>query len=138
MPNEIDKLYNAMGGSGLNAHTSNEETVYKIGLPANRLKQWAEVESDRFVNPVFRIFHTELETVYEEKNRSLDNRGFILYTALNELMFKQHPYGQQPTIGTVEHLKNLRSFIYKTISTLTMGPTIWAFSSAAISTRKRQ
>ena len=106
VPNEIDKLYNAMGGSGLNAHTSNEETVYKIGLPANRLKQWAEVESDRFVNPVFRIFHTELETVYEEKNRSLDNRGFILYTALNELMFKQHPYGQQPTIGTVEHLKN--------------------------------
>lgn len=106
VPNEIDKLYNAMGGSGLNAHTSNEETVYKIGLPSNRLAQWAEIESDRFVNPVFRIFHTELETVYEEKNRSLDNRGFILYTALNELMFKQHPYGQQPTIGTVEHLKN--------------------------------
>jgi predicted Zn-dependent peptidase len=106
VPNEIDKLYNAMGGSGLNAHTSNEETVYKIGLPSNRLNQWAEIESDRFVNPVFRIFHTELETVYEEKNRSLDNRGFILYTALNELMFKQHPYGQQPTIGTVEHLKN--------------------------------
>ncbi len=106
VPNEIDKLYNAMGGSGLNAHTSNEETVYKVGLPSNRLKQWAEIESDRFVNPVFRIFHTELETVYEEKNRSLDNRGFILYTALNELMFKKHPYGQQPTIGTVEHLKN--------------------------------
>ena len=106
VPNEIDKLYNAMGGSGLNAHTSNEETVYKIGLPSNRLEAWAEIESDRFVNPVFRIFHTELETVYEEKNRSLDNRGFILYTALNELMFKEHPYGQQPTIGTVEHLKN--------------------------------
>ena len=106
VPNEIDKLYNAMGGSGLNAHTSNEETVYKIGLPSNRLRQWAELESDRFIDPVFRIFHTELETVYEEKNRSLDNRGFIIYTALNELMFKEHPYGQQPTIGTVEHLKN--------------------------------
>ena len=106
VPNEIDKLYNAMGGSGLNAHTSNEETVYKIGLPSNRLRQWAELESDRFIDPVFRIFHTELETVYEEKDRSLDNPGFIIYTALNELMFKEHPYGQQPTIGTVEHLKN--------------------------------
>jgi predicted Zn-dependent peptidase len=106
VPNEIDKLYNAMGGGGLNAHTSNEETVYKVSLPSNRLKQWAEVESDRFVNPVFRIFHTELETVYEEKNRSLDNRGFIVYTALNEQLFKNHPYGQQPTIGTVDHLKN--------------------------------
>ncbi len=106
VPNEIDKIYNAMGGTGLNAHTSNEETVYKVSLPSNRLQQWAEIESDRFVNPVFRIFHTELETVYEEKNRSLDNRGFIIYTALNEMLYKIHPYGQQPTIGTVEHLKN--------------------------------
>ena len=105
-PNELDKLYNSMGANGLNAHTSNEETVYKVGLPANRLRQWAEIESDRFVNPVFRLFHTELETVYEEKNRSLDNRGFIIYAALNELLFPEHPYGQQPTIGTVEHLKN--------------------------------
>ncbi len=106
VPNEIDKLYNSMGATGLNAHTSNEETVYRVGLPANRLRQWAEIESDRFVDPVFRLFHTELETVYEEKNRSLDNRGFIIYTALNELLFPAHPYGQQPTIGTVEHLKN--------------------------------
>ena len=41
VPNEIDKLYNGMGGSGLNAHTWYEETVYKVGLPANRLAQWA-------------------------------------------------------------------------------------------------
>ena len=106
VPNEIDKLYNSMGASGLNAHTSNEETVYKVSLPSNRLEQWATIESDRFVDPVFRLFHTELETVYEEKNRSLDNRGFIVYQALNELLFKEHPYGQQPTIGTVDHLKN--------------------------------
>ncbi len=106
VPNEIDKLYNSMGATGLNAHTSNEETVYRVSLPSNRLRQWAEIESDRFVDPVFRLFHTELETVYEEKNRSLDNRGFIVYTALNELLFPAHPYGQQPTIGTVEHLKN--------------------------------
>ena len=106
VPNEIDKLYNSMGATGLNAHTSNEETVYRVGLPSNRLRQWAEIESDRFVDPVFRLFHTELETVYEEKNRALDNRGFIVYTALNELLFPGHPYGTQPTIGTVEHLKN--------------------------------
>ena len=72
-----------MGGSALNAHTSFEETVYKIGLPSNRLRQWAEVESDRFVNPVFRLFHTELETVYEEKNRSLDSAGRIIGTAVH-------------------------------------------------------
>lgn len=106
VPNEIDKLYNGMGGSGLNAHTWYEETVYKVGLPSNRLQQWAEIESDRFIDPVFRLFHTELETVYEEKNRTLDNGARIIGTAIDELLYKVHPYGQQPTIGTVEHLKN--------------------------------
>ncbi len=106
VPNELTQVFNAMGGTDLNAHTSNEETVYKIGLPANRLSQWAELESNRFVDPVFRLFHTELETVYEEKNRTLDNGGRIINTAVLDLMFKQHPYGQQPTIGTVDHLKN--------------------------------
>jgi len=106
VPNEIDKLYNSMGGSGLNAHTWYEETVYKVGLPSNRIHQWAEIESDRFINPVFRLFHTELETVYEEKNRTLDNGGRIIGTAIDDLLYKIHPYGQQPTIGTVDHLKN--------------------------------
>ena len=111
IPNEIDKLYNSMGGTALNAHTWYEETVYKVGLPSNRLRQWAELESDRFVDPVFRLFHTELETVYEEKNRTLDNGSRIIGTAVDELLWKIHPYGQQPTIGTIEHLKN-PSLIY--------------------------
>lgn len=106
VPNEIDKVYNSMGASGLNAHTSYEETVYKVGLPSNRLTQWAEIESDRFVNPVFRLFHTELETVYEELNRSLDNADRVILYATDELLYKKHPYGQQPTIGIPEHLKN--------------------------------
>lgn len=106
VPNEIDKLYNAMGASGLNAHTSYEETVYKVGLPANRLSQWAEIESDRFIDPVFRLFHTELETVYEELNRTLDNPDRVILYATDQLLYKRHPYGQQPTIGLPEHLKN--------------------------------
>jgi len=106
IPNEIDKVYNSMGAGGLNAHTSYEETVYKVGLPSNRLEQWAEIESDRFINPVFRLFHTELETVYEELNRSLDSRDRVVMTATDELLYKQHPYGQQPTIGIPDHLKN--------------------------------
>ncbi len=106
IPNEIDKLYNSMGGSGLNAHTWHEETVYKVSLPSNRLEQWAEIESNRFIDPVFRLFHTELETVYEELNRSLDNKDRLSYNALSELLYKQHPYGQQTTIGSPEHLRN--------------------------------
>lgn len=103
--NEIDKVYKSMGGAAVNAHTSNEETVYKVSLPSNRLEQWATVESERFINPVFRLFHTELETVYEEKNRSIDNKSVVISDAVDDLLYKRHQYGQQSTIGTVEHLK---------------------------------
>lgn len=106
IPNEIDKLYKAMGGTGLNAHTWHEETVYRINLPANRLRHWAVIESERFRNAVFRLFQSELETVYEEKNRSMDNKDRIISYAVADLLYKKHPYGQQTTIGKVEHLKN--------------------------------
>ena len=106
IPNEMDKLYKAMGEEGLNAFTGQEGTVYKVGLPANRLEQWAIIESERFQHPVFRLFQPELEIVYEEKNRSLDNKDEIIFDAVNKQVFKHHPYGQQTTIGEVEHLKN--------------------------------
>ena len=106
VPNEMDRVYGNMGGKGINAHTWHEETVYKVDLPANRLLHWAKIESERFANPVFRLFHTELETVYEEKNRSIDNKDRLLNREVNNLLFKVHPYGQQPTLGSIEHLKN--------------------------------
>ncbi len=106
IPNEMDKLYKSMGEVGLNAHTWHEETVYQVNLPSNRLEQWAVIESERFKNPVFRLFQPELEIVYEEKNRTLDNKDEIVSDAVNKLLFKKHPYGQQTTIGEVEHLKN--------------------------------
>lgn len=106
VPNEIDKLYSSMGATGLNAHTWHEETVYRVDLPANRLEQWAALESHRFMEPVFRLFHTELEVVYEEMNRTLDNRDRLSSYTLSDLLYPNHPYGQQTTIGDAEHLKN--------------------------------
>ena len=105
IPNELDRLYTAMGERGVNAHTWVEETVYKVELPANRLAQWAKTEAERFHDPVFRLFQTELETVYEEKNRSLDNKGRVIRQAVQEQFYKVHPY-RVTTLGTVEHLKN--------------------------------
>jgi predicted Zn-dependent peptidase len=104
VPNEFDSVYSGMGGRGLNAHTWREETVYKIDLPSNRLEQWAVAEADRWSNPVFRIFHTELETVYEEKNRSLDDKNDIIFEAVNEALYQTHPY-RQTVLGSTEHLK---------------------------------
>ena len=56
IPNEMDRAYSDMGGKGINAHTWHEETVYKVDLPGNRLEHWAKIESERFANPVFRLF----------------------------------------------------------------------------------
>ena len=106
VPGELDRIYAALGAEGLNAHTWIEETVYKVDLPANRLLHWARLEAERFSQPVFRLFQTELETVYEEKNRSLDNKDRLIREAVNRRLFKVHPYGQQTTLGSVEHLKN--------------------------------
>ncbi|SMO83349.1 M16 family metallopeptidase [Solitalea koreensis] len=104
--NEYDKLMSSIGSQGTNAHTSVEETVYEEDVPASSLNKYLLIQAERFRYPVFRIFHTELEAVYEEKNRGLDNDGKKMYEATNYYLFPTHNYGQQTTIGTIEHLKN--------------------------------
>jgi len=104
--NEYDKMVGAIGTSGSNAYTSVEQTVYTGDIPANQIEKWAQVESERFGEMVPRLFHTELEAVYEEKNRSLDNDRSKVFEALLSGLFQKHQYGTQTTIGTIEHLKN--------------------------------
>ncbi len=104
--NEYDKMMTAIGAKGTNAFTSVEQTVYVNDIPSNELETWLSIEGERFRNPVFRLFHTELEAVYEEKNIGLDNDDEKAWDSLSAGLFKKHPYGTQTTIGTVEHLKN--------------------------------
>ena len=106
VPNEYDKVMGAIGAKGTNAHTSNEETVYQDDIPSNQLEKWAAIESERFRQLVPRLFHTELEAVYEEKNRGLDSDFNKEFEALNAALYPTHPYGTQTTIGTIEHLQN--------------------------------
>ncbi len=104
--NEYDNMMQNLGASGTNAFTSDEMTVYVNNVPSNNIDKWLTVEGERFRMPVFRLFHTELEAVYEEKNIGLDNDNRKAEEALMASLFKIHPYGTQTTIGTVEHLKN--------------------------------
>ena len=104
--NEYDKMVQNIGAQGTNAFTSFEETVYINDIPANQIDAWLEIEGERFRNPVLRLFHTELEAVYEEKNISLDNDDEKVYEVMFADLFKNHNYGLQTTIGKTEHLKN--------------------------------
>jgi predicted Zn-dependent peptidase len=65
--NEYDKMMAAMGGQGTNAFTSYEQTVYTEDIPTNAIDRFLALQAERFRNPILRIFHTELEAVYEEK-----------------------------------------------------------------------
>ncbi len=104
--NEYDKLLAGIGAKGTNAFTSFEETVYVNDVPSNKVHQWLQIEHERFKDPIFRLFHTELETVYEEKNIGLDNDDNKVFEELFAGLFQKNTYGTQTTIGTVEHLKN--------------------------------
>lgn len=104
--NEYDKMMTDIGAQGSNAHTWVEETVYEEDVPSNSLDKLLAVQGERFRNPIFRLFHTELEAVYEEKNRGLDNDAVKMNEAMLYNLFPTHNYGQQTTIGTIEHLKN--------------------------------
>ena len=104
--NEYDKMLSGIGAKGTNAYTSNERTVYVNDVPSNQIEKWLKIEAERFRMPVFRLFHTELEAVYEEKNRSLDSDGSKMFEGLMSGLFEKHQYGTQTTIGTIDHLKN--------------------------------
>ncbi|MBK7964464.1 MAG: insulinase family protein [Bacteroidetes bacterium] len=75
IPNEFDKMMEGLGVTQVNAYTSNEQTVYINNVPSNQLENFLTIEAERFRKLVMRLFHTELEAVYEEKNISLDRDG---------------------------------------------------------------
>ena len=106
IPNEYDKLMAAIGAEGTNAYTSNDVTCYTENIPSNEIDNWARIQADRFRNMVIRGFHTELEAVYEEYNIGLTSDSRKLFAAMCKMLWPNHPYGTQTTIGTQEHLKN--------------------------------
>lgn len=107
IPNEFNWLINRFGGSGLNAATSYDATIYFNTFSPQYMVQWAEINSERLINPVFRLFQSELETVYEEKNMYGDFIGGQVMDTLMARYFGPHPYAY-PIIGSTKNLKNPR------------------------------
>ena len=105
IPNEVDVILDKMGGKEVNAFTSNDVTVYYNQFPSNQLEKWLTVYAERFRNPVFRLFQSELETVYEEKNMYDDSPVSKYKEYVFKEAFGDHPYGR-PIVGLTEHLKN--------------------------------
>lgn len=103
--NEYDKMVSSIGAKRTNAGTSYDYTVYINDIPKNEFEKWLMLESERFSDIVLRLFHTELETVYEEYNMYQDRDGSRANSAMMAALFPNHPYGRQ-VIGLAKDLKN--------------------------------
>ncbi len=105
--NEYGEIVDTAGGVGLNAATSADYTSYFYSFPANKLELWMSLESERFLQPVFREFYKEKQVILEERKLRTDNSaiGKTLEAFLDKA-FTTHPY-QRPVIGYEEDIKNL-------------------------------
>ncbi len=104
---EFDRIYTTAGGSGMNAGTSYDWTVYFINVPANKLELWFWMESDRLRNPVFREFYSERDVVHEERRLRTDSTPTGKFNELYDSMFWQSsPYGW-PVVGWPSDLEGI-------------------------------
>jgi zinc protease len=106
IPNELANLIRQQGGTNMNANTSPDRTVFFNTFPPNQIERWLELYAHRFENAVFRSFQAELEVVYEEKNMHSDMFFQNMFEDFQKHFFKNHPYGQQTLIGSINDLKN--------------------------------
>ncbi|GHT15543.1 hypothetical protein FACS189426_23230 [Bacteroidia bacterium] len=105
LSNEFSNLSQGMGGEGVNAGTSFDYTLYYNSFPPGEIYKWLELNSERLINPIFRSFQPELETVYEEYNRGQDQQGRRESEFIMNTIFPGHPYSRS-ILGFPEHLKN--------------------------------
>jgi predicted Zn-dependent peptidase len=106
IPNELDKILDMIGSTRVNAFTSNEIVAYFNVFPKSQMDNWLYIYSQRFINPVFRLFQSELETVFEEKNMYADNMMSTFIEKFYAKFYKNHPYGTQTILGSIDHIKN--------------------------------
>ncbi|MEL7037357.1 MAG: pitrilysin family protein [Cyanobacteria bacterium J06592_8] len=106
-PNEFSQIVERSGGVGLNAATSTDSTVYFYSLPSNKLELWMSLESERFLDPVFREFFKEKQVILEERRLRTENSPVgKMIEKFTAKAFQVHPY-RRPVIGSFEDIQNL-------------------------------
>ncbi len=103
--NKFGQIIEQSGGTGLNATTSADATRYFYNLPSNKIELWFSLESERFLDPVFREFYKEKEVILEERRSRVDNSPIgRMVERFSEVAFEENPY-KRPVIGYQEDLR---------------------------------
>ena len=105
--NEFDNIVKKNGGVGLNAGTGADATMYFLSFPSNKLELWAYLESQRYIDPVFREFYKERDVITEERRVRVENNpiGKLLEEVL-AMAFKVHPY----RVGVIGPMSNIKHY----------------------------
>lgn len=105
--NQFGRIVEANGGKNLNAATSADYTMYFYNFPSNKLELWMSLESERFLDPVYREFYKEQQVILEERRMRTENSpiGQMVESFL-DTAFTKHPY-KRPVIGYNQDIQNL-------------------------------
>ncbi len=107
IPNGFGNVVEREGGVGLNAGTSNDQTVFNFSLPSNKVELWMALESERFLNPVLREMYKERDVVAEERRMRVESSPFgRLMEEFISIGFKAHPYG----IRGIGHMTDIQYY----------------------------
>jgi predicted Zn-dependent peptidase len=126
--NAFDRIVESNGGVGLNAGTGEDSTNYFYSFPANKIELWFLLESERFLQPVFREFYKERDVVREERRMRVESspQGKLV-EAMLATAFAAHPYRVMPG-GWASDIDNFRRTeaeafykIYYTPNNITIG-----------------
>ena len=121
--NEFGQIIEQAGGTGLNATTSADATRYFYSLPSNKLELWFSLESERFLDPVFREFYQEKEVILEERRMRVDNSPIgQMIERFSEVAFTANPY-RRPVIGYMEDLRKATRADVKAFFNTYYGPS---------------
>ena len=105
--NAFDHILESEGGTGINAGTSKDQTMYFVNLPSNKLELWMVLESDRFKNAVLREMYRERNVIAEERRQTLENNPFMrTIAAMQAAAFEAHPYA----ISVVGHMSDIQNY----------------------------
>ncbi|MGE0434899.1 MAG: insulinase family protein [Planctomycetota bacterium] len=102
---EIWDIYQAAGGTGMNASTSRDWTQYQVTLPANKLELFMWIEADRLRNSTFREFFAERKVVREERRLAENRPDSAFNEAFQQMTFGSSGYSW-PTLGWHAELEN--------------------------------
>ena len=104
---EFERIVNNNGGTGINAYTSRDQTVYFFTFPNDKVELATDLESDRMANLVVddEMFETEKGAVLTEKNRGLDDPNRLLWETVYALAYTEHNY-RYSTIGEIASIEN--------------------------------